>query len=138
MPIPPFIPVITFAILFGLSMDYEVFLMSRVREEYLKGAETHDAVTIGLARTARVITAAAAIMVAVFMSFALSPETFLRIMGIGMATAVLVDATIVRLVLVPAVLQLLGAANWWIPGWLDRLLPEWQLEGESAPAPAES
>lgn len=138
VPIPPFIPVITFAILFGLSMDYEVFLMSRVREEYLKGAETHDAVTIGLARTARVITAAAAIMVAVFMSFALSPETFLRIMGIGMATAVLVDATIVRLVLVPAVLQLLGAANWWIPGWLDRLLPEWQLESERAPAPAES
>ncbi|MBI5311390.1 MAG: MMPL family transporter [Actinobacteria bacterium] len=137
VPIPPFVPVITFAILFGLSMDYEVFLMSRVREEYLKGAETHDAVTIGLARTARVITAAAAIMVAVFMSFALSPEVFLRIMGIGMATAVLVDATIVRLVLVPAVLQLLGKANWWIPGWLDRLLPEWDLERETAQAAAE-
>lgn len=138
VPIPPFVPVITFAILFGLSMDYEVFLMSRVREEYLKGAETHDAVTIGLARTARVITAAAAIMVAVFMSFALSPETFLRIMGIGMATAVLVDATIVRLVLVPAVLQLMGSANWWIPAWLDRLLPHWDLESKHAPASADS
>lgn len=128
VPIAPFLPVIMFAILFGLSMDYEVFLMSRVREEYLKGAETHDAVTMGLARTARVITAAAAIMIAVFMSFALSPEIFLRVMGFGMATAILVDATIVRMILVPAVLQLLGKANWWIPAWLDRILPHWDVE----------
>lgn len=138
VPIAPFVPVIMFAILFGLSMDYEVFLMSRIREEYLKGRETHEAVTIGLARTARVITAAAAIMVAVFLSFALSPEVFLRLMGIGMATAVLVDATIVRMILVPAVLQLLGNANWWIPGWLDRILPHWELEGEVLPEPAKA
>jgi RND superfamily putative drug exporter len=130
VPIAPFLPVIMFAILFGLSMDYEVFLMSRVREEYLNGLETHDAVTMGLARTARVITAAAAIMVAVFISFALSPVIFLRLMGFGMATAVLVDATVIRLILVPAVLQILGKANWWIPGWLDKILPHWDLEAK--------
>ncbi|MBJ7348464.1 MAG: MMPL family transporter, partial [Thermoleophilaceae bacterium] len=128
VPIAPFLPVIMFAILFGLSMDYEVFLMSRVREEYLKGAETHDAVTMGLARTARVITAAAAIMIAVFMSFALAPQVFLRVMGFGMATAIFVDATIVRMILVPATLQILGKANWWIPDWLDRILPHWDIE----------
>lgn len=127
-PVAPFIPVIMFSILFGLSMDYEVFLMSRVREEYLRGRETHEAVTLGLARTARVITAAAAIMIAVFLSFALSDLIFLRLMGIGMATAVLVDATLIRMVLVPALLQLLGDANWWIPRWLDRILPHWELE----------
>lgn len=138
VPIAPFLPVIMFAILFGLSMDYEVFLMSRVREEYLKGAETHEAVTMGLARTARVITAAAAIMIAVFMSFALAPDVFLRIMGFGMATAVLVDATIVRLILVPAVLQLLGDANWWIPNWLDRVLPHWELEASQVKPVTES
>jgi RND superfamily putative drug exporter len=135
-PVAPFLPVMMFAILFGLSMDYEVFLMSRVREEYLNGAETHDAVTIGLARTARVITAAAAIMVAVFLSFALAPDVFLRQMGVGMATAVFVDATIVRMILVPATLQILGKANWWIPGWLDRLLPKWDIERASQPATA--
>ena len=122
-PVPPFIPVIMFAILFGLSMDYEVFLLSRVREE-LKGlGDTGSAVTAGLAKTARVITAAAAIMVCVFLAFVFSPEVFLKLMGVGMATAILVDATIVRMVLVPAVMQLLGRANWWIPGWLDRALP---------------
>ncbi len=138
VPVAPFLPVIMFAILFGLSMDYEVFLMSRVREEYLNGRETHEAVTIGLARTARVITAAAAIMVAVFISFALSPQIFLRIMGFGMATAVFIDATVIRLILVPAVLQLLGNANWWIPGWLDRILPHWDLERDDIPEPAKS
>ncbi len=136
VPVAPFVPVIMFSILFGLSMDYEVFLMSRVREEYLRGRETHEAVTIGLARTARVITAAAAIMIAVFMSFALSDLMFLKLMGIGMATAVLVDATLVRMVLVPAILQLLGNANWWIPSWLDRVLPHWDLEAPDVPVPA--
>src|SRR3712207_1515187 len=111
-PIAPFIPVMMFAILFGLSMDYEVFLLSRVREEFRRHGDTSRAVTDGLAKTARVITAAAAIMVAVFGAFALSPEVFLKLIGIGMATAILVDATIVRLVLVPAVMQLLGRANW--------------------------
>ncbi len=128
VPVAPFVPVIMFSILFGLSMDYEVFLMSRVREEYLKGAETHDAVTIGLARTARVITAAAAIMIAVFMSFVFSGLVFLKLMGIGMAAAVLLDATLVRMILVPAVLQILGNANWWIPNWMDKILPHWDLE----------
>ncbi len=132
VPIAPFVPVIMFSILFGLSMDYEVFLMSRVREEYLRGRETHDAVTIGLARTARVITAAAAIMIAVFLSFAFSDLMFLRLMGIGMATAVFLDATLVRMVLVPAILQLMGEANWWIPKWLDRILPHWEIEAKSA------
>lgn len=139
VPIAPFVPVIMFSILFGLSMDYEVFLMSRVREEYLKGAETHDAVTIGLARTARVITAAAAIMIAVFMSFVFSGLVFLKIMGIGMAAAVLLDATLVRMILVPAVLQILGKANWWIPNWLDGILPNWELEaGDLKPAPEQA
>ena len=121
-PVPPFIPVIMFAILFGLSMDYEVFLLSRVREEFLRRGETGSAVTAGLAKTARVITAAAAIMVAVFLAFVFSPEVFLKLMGIGMAAAILVDATLVRMVLVPAVMQLLGKANWWAPRWLERPL----------------
>jgi RND superfamily putative drug exporter len=127
-PVPPFIPVMMFAILFGLSMDYEVFLLSRVREEYSRTGQTSTAVADGLAKTARVITAAAAIMVVVFLAFVFSTEVFLKLMGVGMATAVLVDATIVRMVLVPAVMQLMGRANWWIPGWLDRLLP--RLDGD--------
>ena len=101
-------------------MDYEVFLLSRVREEYLSGRSTREAVTAGLARTARVITAAAAIMVVVFGAFVTSEEVFLRLIGVGMATAILVDATVIRMVLVPAVMQLLGRANWWIPRWLAR------------------
>jgi putative drug exporter of the RND superfamily len=133
-PVPPFIPVMMFAVLFGLSMDYEVFLISRIREEYLKTGNTSDAVADGLAKTARVITAAAAIMVVVFLAFIFSTEVFLKLMGVGMATAILVDATIVRMVLVPAVMQLLGDANWWTPRWLDRLLP--RLDGEPARVPA--
>ena len=127
-PVPPFIPVIMFAVLFGLSMDYEVFLLSRVREEYERCGDTSRAVTAGLTRTASVITAAAAIMIVVFASLALSPEVFLKLIGLGLATAVLVDATIVRLVLVPAVMQLLGDRNWWMPGWMERVLPRAQLE----------
>jgi RND superfamily putative drug exporter len=122
-PVAPFIPVMMFAILFGLSMDYEVFLLSRVREEYLGHGDTAQAVSEGLAKTARVITAAAAIMVVVFLAFVTSGEIFLKLLGIGMATAVLVDATVVRMVLVPALMQLLGRANWWMPGWLDRAVP---------------
>jgi putative drug exporter of the RND superfamily len=137
-PVPPFIPVMMFAILFGLSMDYEVFLLSRVREEYLGKGSTSQAVADGLAKTARVITAAAAIMVAVFMSFVLSSETFLKLMGVGMATAIFVDATIVRMVLVPAVMQLMGRANWWIPGWLDRALPRVGIESHRASMPSEA
>ena len=134
VPVAPFIPVMMFAILFGLSMDYEVFLLSRVREEYLKLGDTSKAVTEGLARTARVITAAAAIMVVVFLAFVVSPEPFLRLLGVGMATAILVDATVVRMVLVPAIMEVLGRANWWMPKWLDRLVP--RLDHEPAPVDA--
>jgi putative drug exporter of the RND superfamily len=130
--VPPFIPVMMFAILFGLSMDYEVFLLSRIREEVARGVATSTAVSEGLARTARVITAAAAIMVAVFGAFILSNEVFLQLIGVGLATAILVDATIVRMILVPAVMQLLGERNWWLPNWLDRLIPHAELEPTTA------
>jgi RND superfamily putative drug exporter len=138
LPIPSWLPVMTFAIVFGLSMDYEVFLLSRIREEYLETGENHEAVARGLASTARVITAAAAIMIAVFGAFILSDQVFLQLVGVGLASAILIDATIVRLVLVPAVMQLLGAANWWVPRWLDRLLPHFEVEraaGLRRPAP---
>ena len=134
VPIAPFVPVLMFAILFGLSMDYEVFLLSRVREEYLRLGSPSDAVTDGLRRTARVITAAAAIMVVVFLAFVVSDDTFLRLIGVGMATAILIDATVVRMALVPAIMQLLGRASWWIPRWLDRIVP--RLDHEAAPAAA--
>ena len=128
VPIAPFMPVMMFAILFGLSMDYEVFLISRIREEYLKDGNTRRAVADGLAKTARVITAAAAIMVVVFLAFVASPEVFLKLFGIGLAAAIFLDATVVRMVLVPAVMQLLGARNWWIPDWLERRLPRLDVE----------
>ena len=128
VPIAPFMPVMMFAILFGLSMDYEVFLVSRIREEYLKDGNTSRAVADGLAKTARVITAAAAIMVVVFLAFVASPEVFLKLFGIGLAVAIFLDATLVRLVLVPAVMQLLGKWNWWIPNWLERILPRIDVE----------
>jgi putative drug exporter of the RND superfamily len=128
VPIAPFMPVIMFAILFGLSMDYEVFLVSRIREEYLKHGDTRRAVADGLAKTARVITAAAAIMVVVFLAFVTAPDVFLKLFGIGLASAIFLDATVVRMVLVPAVMQLLGSRNWWIPDWLDRILPRVDVE----------
>jgi putative drug exporter of the RND superfamily len=128
VPIAPFMPVMMFAILFGLSMDYEVFLISRIREEYLKDGNTRRAVADGLAKTARVITAAAAIMVVVFLAFLTAPEPFLKLFGIGLASAIFLDATVVRLVLVPAVMQLLGDRNWWIPSWLERVLPRLDVE----------
>jgi putative drug exporter of the RND superfamily len=128
VPIAPFMPVMMFAILFGLSMDYEVFLISRIREEYLKDHDTRRAVADGLAKTARVITAAAAIMVVVFLAFVASPEVFLKLFGIGLASAIFLDATLVRMVLVPAVMQLLGPRNWWIPDWLERMLPRIEVE----------
>ncbi len=128
VPIAPFMPVMMFAILFGLSMDYEVFLVSRIREEYLKHGDTRRAVADGLAKTARVITAAAAIMVVVFLAFLAAPDTFLKLFGIGLASAIFLDATLVRMVLVPAVMQLLGDRNWWIPNWMERFLPRLDLE----------
>jgi RND superfamily putative drug exporter len=134
VPIAPFMPVMMFAILFGLSMDYEVFLVSRIREEYLRHGDTRRAVADGLARTARVITAAAAIMVVVFLAFLAAPDVFLKLFGIGLASAILLDATLVRLVLVPAVMQLLGRRNWWIPTWLERVLPRLDVERGALPA----
>jgi putative drug exporter of the RND superfamily len=128
VPIAPFMPVMMFAILFGLSMDYEVFLISRIREEYLKDGDTRRAVADGLAKTARVITAAAAVMVVVFLAFLAAPDTFLKLFGIGLAAAIFLDATVVRMVLVPAVMQLLGSRNWWIPAWLERILPRLDVE----------
>ena len=132
-PVPPFMPVMMFAVLFGLSMDYEVFLLSRVREEYLGHRGTGRAVAEGLAKTARVITAAAAIMVAVFLALAVSDEIFLKLLGVGMATAIFVDATIVRMVLVPALMQLFGRANWWMPRWLDTKLPRLDIAISDTP-----
>ena len=137
-PIPAFIPMMMFAILFGLSMDYEVFLLSRVREEYLRTGDNTTAVADGLAATAKVITAAALIMTAVFGAFILDPQIFLKIIGIGMAAAVVIDATIIRLVLVPASMELLGDKNWWMPAWLDRIVPHLDIEGDArsrAPKP---
>ncbi|HEX2359865.1 MAG TPA: MMPL family transporter [Solirubrobacterales bacterium] len=128
VPIAPFLPVMMFAILFGLSMDYEVFLISRIREEYLKDGDTRRAVADGLAKTARVITAAAAIMIVVFLAFLAAPDAFLKLFGVGLAAAIFLDATVIRLVLVPAVMQLLGKYNWWIPDWLERILPRLDVE----------
>ena len=138
-PVPAWLPMTMFAVLFGLSMDYEVFLLSRVREEYVRTRDNRRAVADGLASTARVITAAAAIMVTVFGAFVMEDAVFLKLAGIGLATAVFVDATVVRLVLVPSTMELLGDRNWWLPRWLDRLLPHVDVEGEPAipvPEPA--
>jgi RND superfamily putative drug exporter len=128
-PIEPFLPMMLFAIVFGLSMDYEVFLLSRVREEWLRTGDSHESVANGLAATARVITAAALIMVFVFGGFLLEDDRVVKLMGVGLATAVLLDATVVRMLLVPATMELLGDRNWWLPGWLDRLLPNIDVEG---------
>ena len=128
-PIDPWIPLMMFTIVFGLSMDYEVFLLSRIREEWRRTGENSLAVADGLASTARVITAAAAIMVCVFLSFVINdPLRVLDIFGLGLAVAVFVDATLVRMVLVPSVMQLLGPANWWMPAWLDRIVPTLGVE----------
>jgi RND superfamily putative drug exporter len=130
-PVPAWLPMTMFAVLFGLSMDYEVFLLSRVREEYVRTGDNRTAVADGLANTARVITAAAAIMVTVFGAFVLEDAVFLKLAGLGLATAVFVDASIVRMVLVPATMELLGDRNWWLPRWLDRLLPHVDVEGDA-------
>jgi len=129
------VPVLMFAILFGLSMDYEVFLLARVREEWMATGDPHGSVVRGLAATARVITSAAAIMVAVFIGFALDPDVTVKMLGVGMASAIFVDATVVRMVLVPATMALLGRANWWRPGWMERVLPQVAIEHGYAPPP---
>lgn len=128
VPIASFVPMMMFAILFGLSMDYEVFILSRIREEYQHGRSNIESVVEGLGATAKVITAAALIMVSVFLGFVASDDPVVKMMGVGLATAVAVDATIVRMVLVPSTMALVGEPNWWIPRWLDRLLPRLDLE----------
>ena len=132
-PIEPWAPMMLFAIVFGLSMDYEVFLLSRVREEWHRTGDSRESVADGLAATAKVITAAAAIMVFVFGSFILENDRVIKLMGTGLATAILLDATIVRMLLVPATMELLGDRNWWLPRWLDRILPNIDVEGHAEP-----
>jgi RND superfamily putative drug exporter len=135
-PIDPWIPLMMFTITFGLSMDYEVFLLSRMREEWARTGDNSAAVASGLATSARVITAAAAIMVCVFGSFVIGdPLRILAVFGLGLAAAVLVDATVVRMVLVPAVMQLLGPANWWLPRWIGRAIPSLAVEPDVAHRP---
>lgn len=129
LPIPAFVPMLMFAIVFGLSMDYEVFLLSRVHEAWVKTADAHRSVAIGIGSTARVITTAAAIMVVVFLSFVLDPDPTVKMLAIGMAAAVLIDASVIRMCLVPAVMSLLGASAWWMPRWLDRITPNLDIEG---------
>jgi RND superfamily putative drug exporter len=131
-PVEPWIPELLFAIVFGLSMDYEIFLLTSIREAYRKGDDVSSAIVHGLGTTARVITAAAAIMTVVFASFLGVNELSVKMIGFGLAAAIAIDATVVRLLLLPAVMTLLGEANWWLPKWLDRILPHWEPE---APTP---
>ncbi|MCP5028937.1 MAG: MMPL family transporter [Actinomycetia bacterium] len=139
-PIEPFIPMMLFAIVFGLSMDYEVFLLSRVKEEYERTGDPVNSVADGLAATAQVITAAAAIMIVVFGSFVFEDNRIVKLFGLGLSMAVLIDASLVRMLLVPSTMQLLGARNWWLPGWLDRILPDLNIEGghHEPPVPAQA
>jgi putative drug exporter of the RND superfamily len=138
LPIPAYVPMLVFAIVFGLSMDYEVFLLSRVHEAWVRTQDPHRAVAIGIGSTARVITTAAAIMITVFTSFVLDSDPTVKMLAIGMAFAVLIDASLVRLILVPAVMTLLGQHAWWMPKWLEPVVPHLQLEGGdmAEPAPA--
>ncbi len=130
-PVESFLPMMLFAVLFGLSMDYEVFLVSRIHEEYLQTGNNAVAVARGLAATASVITAAATIMIVVFLSFVLNDQRVVKEFGLGLAVAVFIDATVVRLMLVPATMELMGHWNWWLPSWLGRLIPHVSLEGEA-------
>jgi len=131
-PVEVFIPVLLISILFGLSMDYEVFLVSRIHEEWVHRKDNAVAVTRGQAETGRVITAAAAIMILVFASFALGDDVTIKQFGIGLAGAIVIDAFIVRTVIVPGLMHLIGRANWWLPGWLDRVLPQLNVEGSDS------
>ena len=135
-PVEPWIPVLMFAVVFGLSMDYEVFLVSRIREEWVRYRDATRAVTDGIAFTGRVITAAAAIMICVFLSFMLGDQRAIKEFGFGLAVAVFLDALVVRCVLLPAVLELLGPVTWWLPPWIDKRLPRIRIEGQAASAAA--
>ncbi|WP_344484191.1 MMPL family transporter [Glycomyces endophyticus] len=135
-PIEAFVPVMSFAIIFGLSMDYEVFLMSRMREEWVRTGDAAESVRRGLASTGGVVTAAAAIMIAVFGAFVFSESRLLQQFGVGMAAAIFIDAFVIRVLLVPAIMKVMGRAAWWMPRWLDRALPHVTVEPEPAPEPA--
>ena len=137
VPIPAFVPMLMFAIVFGLSMDYEVFLLSRVHEAYVRTRDPHRSVAIGIGGTARVITTAAAVMVVVFASFVADSDPIIKMLAVGMAVSVLIDASVVRMVLVPAIMSLLGDHAWWVPRWLDKILPHIDVEGSDAPLAAE-
>jgi RND superfamily putative drug exporter len=134
-PISPLVPILMFAVLFGLSMDYEVFLVSRMHEEWVKTRNNAKAVNRGQAVTGRTITALAVIMVVVFLAFVLSTDRTIKMIGLGMATAIAIDALVVRTVLVPAIMHTLGDANWRLPGWLNRRLPHLDIEGEADATP---
>ena len=137
LPIPAYVPMLVFAIVFGLSMDYEVFLLSRVHEAWIETGDPHRAVAVGIGATARVITTAAAIMVVVFASFVLSTDPTVKMLAIGMAFAVLIDASLVRMILVPSVMALLDERAWWMPRWLEPIVPHLELEeGTVEPASA--
>jgi RND superfamily putative drug exporter len=131
-PVEVFIPVIMFSVLFGLSMDYEVFLVSRMQEEWNISHDNRLAITKGQTETGRVITAAALIMILVFVSFLLGGGIIIQQFGIGLAGAIIIDAFIIRTVLVPALMHIAGATNWWLPAWLDRLLPHVNVEARNA------
>jgi RND superfamily putative drug exporter len=130
IPIVSFVPLLMFAILFGLSMDYEVFLMTQMKEHYVEYGDERRAVVEGLANTGRVITSAAGIMVCVFASFVLSGDPVVKEFGVGLAVAIAIDSTVVRCLLVPAVMELMGKWAWWMPKWLDRFVPHISIEGE--------
>lgn len=134
-PVEAFLPVIMLAILFGLSMDYQVFLVSRMHEEWHHTRDNARAVTVGQAETGRVITAAALIMIFVFGAFILEGQRVIAEFGVGLAAAVAIDAFLIRTVLVPAVMHSLGNANWWLPGWLDRILPHLSVDPADEPLP---
>jgi RND superfamily putative drug exporter len=132
VPVESYVPMMMFAIVFGLSMDYEVFLLSRIREAWTATLDNHASVASGLAATARVITCAALIMASVFLSFLLSTAVVVKMLALGLGVSVLIDATVIRLIVVPATMFLLGRHNWWIPSWLDRVLPHLEPEGPLA------
>jgi len=132
LPIPAYVPMLVFCIVFGLSMDYEVFLLSRIHEAWIRTRDPHRAVAIGIGGTARVITTAAAIMVVVFASFVLSTDPAVKMLSVGMAVAVLIDASLVRMILVPSIMSLLGKSAWWMPRWLEPVVPHLHLEGSAA------
>jgi RND superfamily putative drug exporter len=136
-PIFPFLPVMVFAILFGLSMDYQVFLVSRMQEEHARGADNAAAVRRGLAGSGRVVLMAALIMASVFAAFIPTPNNTIKLFGVALASAVLVDAFLIRLVFVPSFMSILGKVNWWLPRWLDKVLPHFEVEGGADEIPDE-